>query len=65
MYKPGPQESTGIDRHATSKSKNELKSFLGILTYMSQFSTVTAEVCEALWKLTSVKYNVPKSVQQG
>ena len=37
------------------KCKKELQSFLGIVNYLSKFSPMTAEVCEALWKLTWVK----------
>ena len=36
-------------------SKKELQSFLGILNYSSMFSSVTAEVCKHMLKLTSVK----------
>ena len=32
-----------------------IKSFLGILNYLSKFSPMTDEVSEPLWKLTSVK----------
>ena len=35
--------------------KRELQSFLGILNCLSKFSPVTAEVCEPLRKVTSVK----------
>ena len=36
-------------------SKEELQSFLGILNYLSNLSSVTAEVCKTLWKPASVK----------
>ena len=37
------------------KSTKEVQSFLGRLNYLSMFSPATADVCEALQKLTSVK----------
>ena len=37
------------------QSKNELKSFLGILNYLSKFSPAKAEVCKPLPKMISVK----------
>ena len=37
------------------KMKKELQLFLGILNYISKFSPATAEVCEALHKVKSVK----------
>ena len=52
-------KGAGINRHATSKVKNELKSFLGILNYMGKFSSMTAEACETLQKLTSAKAEWP------
>ena len=38
----------------TPKIKRKLHSFLGIVNYLSKFSSMTAEVCEQLWRLTSV-----------
>ena len=38
-----------------TKTKKELQSFLGILKCLGKFSPVSAEVCEPLHKLTSVK----------
>ena len=35
--------------------QRELQSFMGIVDYLSKFSPMTAEVCETLLRLTSVK----------
>ena len=37
------------------KTKKEMQSFLGILNYLSTFSTMTADMCEPLQKLTTFK----------
>ena len=37
------------------KTKRELQSFLGIINYLSKLSPMTAEVCELLQRLISVK----------
>ena len=41
--------------HAPTKDKEELQSFLSILNYLGKFSSINAEVCEPLCKLTAVK----------
>ena len=46
-------ESTYGD--ATSKTRKELQAFCGIIDYLSKFSPKTADVCESLRQLTSVK----------
>ena len=42
-------------QHASTKNKNELQAFLGIINYLGKFSPRTVEVCESLRKLTSAK----------
>ena len=37
------------------KTKKELLAFLGIINYLGNFSSSTADVCESLRKLTSAK----------
>ena len=40
---------------SSSKSEEEFQSSLDVLNHLSRFSSVTAEVCELLWKLMLVK----------
>ena len=51
---PGPKKSSNTYKYATTIF-TKLQSFLGIFNYLSKFSTVTAEVCKPLEKLTSVR----------
>ena len=50
-----PRKKKALTDMPPPTSKRELQSFLGILDYLSNFSPVTDEVHELLWKLTSVK----------
>ena len=49
------KETACRDRNDTSNSKNELQSFLCIISYLVKFSTSATEVCEPLIRLTSSK----------
>ena len=52
-------KGTSINGHATAKmqkkKKKELQLVLGIISYLSKFSPMAAEVCQPLQKLTFVK----------
>ena len=50
-----PRKVQALTEMLLPKYKKELQSFMGILSYLFEFSPATAGVCEPLWKLTSVK----------
>ena len=50
-----PKPNSSTKGHPPLKMKKELKSFLGVLNYLSKFSPMIAEVCEPLHKMTLVK----------
>ena len=52
---PDPTRIQALTDMSPLKMKKELQSFLGILNYLHKFSLVTADMCEPLDKLTSVK----------
>ena len=52
---PRSRKGASGNGHATNSIKKELQSLLGKVNYMSSILPMTAEVCEPLWKLTSVK----------
>ena len=52
---PDPRKVQALTAMPPPKPKKELQLFLGIINYLSKFSPKPAEVCESLWKLTSVK----------
>ena len=52
---PDTRKVQALTDMSPPKTKRELQSFLGIINYLSKFSPMTAEICEPLQKLTSVK----------
>ena len=52
---PGPRKAQALVDMPPPKSMTQLQLFWGILNYLRKLSSVTAEVCEPLKKLTSVK----------
>ena len=53
--KPRTPQAMSTNKNANTQDKKELQSFLIITNYLSKFSLSTAQVCEQLWKLMSVK----------
>ena len=51
LYETPPTETQGNDGDTSSKNRKDL----GIINYLSNFSLSTADGCEALRHLTSVK----------
>ena len=52
---PDPSKIQALRDMTPLKMEKELKSFVGILNYLSKFSQVISEVCKPLQKLTFVK----------
>ena len=53
--RPDPRKIQALKAMPLPKCKKELKSSLGIINYLSTFSQMTAEVCEPLWNVISIK----------
>ena len=53
--KPRFKESAVVDGHAIARHNKVLQLLLGIVNNLIKFSPMTAEVCEPLRKLRSVK----------
>ena len=53
--KPDPWNLKVITEVPSPQNKKELQAFLGIINYLSKFSPSTADVCEVLRQMTSVK----------
>ena len=53
--KPYPQKLLSNEGNVLSKKQKELQAFLGIINYLRKISLRTADICEALRQLTSVK----------
>ena len=51
---PNPANVKALTNMSAPKIKSEVQSFLGIVNYMSKFSSMTAEVCKLLRRLTSI-----------
>ena len=49
------QKISALTEMPAPKNKNKLQAFLGIINYLSKFSTDMSEVCKPLRKLTSSK----------
>ena len=67
--KPDPQKIKAItEMPLQKKNKKEFQKFLEKINYLSKFSPSTADVCEALSQLTSVKtrvdleHNIPETI---
>ena len=52
---PDPQKIKALTDMPAPNNKKELQAFLGIINYLGIFSPGTADVCDALCKLTSSK----------
>ena len=67
---PDPVKVKALMDMLPPKTKRELQSFLGIVSYLSKFKPMTAEVCKPLHRLTSfksldVKQNISRNIQKG